>query len=190
MEDIQFQKFLLETAVCSMACDGDIDAREVVELQEIIKYTQYFKDINISEYLVTFFQEIKSESHVLLERYFKNIENANLSYVQELLVLEIILRIIYADERFDENEIRFLKLLRSKLKVHNEIIYHRFGDTPLYTANQLTACSEDKIIPDTGGGVAKVDLVAADLSSIQGILDALQEKELVLKFNGDGADKD
>ncbi len=189
MEDKRFQQFLLETAICSMACDGDIDDREVAELQKLSKHTQYFKDINIAEHLKILLQEIQSESRAYLRRYFKYIETNSLSNIQELLVLEIILRIIYADERLDDNEIRFLKLVRSKLKVHDEIIHHRFGDTPIYTANRITACSADKILPDKTVIADKIELVAADYSSFQSIVDTFIEKEIVLELDGNNTDK-
>ena len=56
------------------------------------------------------------------------LKNEELSPPQSLQILEIILRIIHADNRLDPNEIKFLKIVKSKLKVPNEIFLKRFGD--------------------------------------------------------------
>ena len=40
---------------------------------------------------------------------------------------------INADNKVEENEIKFLNLLRSKLDVENEIIRDRFGNIPYLT---------------------------------------------------------
>ena len=44
-----------------------------------------------------------------------------------MLILEVTLRIINADNIIDENEVRFLNLIRSKLDVADKIISERFG---------------------------------------------------------------
>ncbi len=44
-----------------------------------------------------------------------------------MLVLEVAFRMVNADEKLDENEIKFIRYLRSKLNVHDRIIQDRFG---------------------------------------------------------------
>ena len=88
--------------------------------------------------------------------------------IQELLVLEVALRIVNADERIDENEIKFVNFLRSKLKLHDEIIIDRFGELDIlytneYSKNIITGKTEKEFtknvkLPEIA------DLVEVDLS--------------------------
>lgn len=83
-----------------MACDGHIDKQEVEEIKKMNKNTTYFGDIDLSE-----------ELDILLRNLAKHGKKVVNDLFQELLLLEVALRIIHADEKNDENEIKFLKLL-------------------------------------------------------------------------------
>jgi len=52
--------------------------------------------------------------------------------------LEVALRIINADEKHDENELKFIQLLRAKLKVHDETINDRFGEIDILYTNEYS----------------------------------------------------
>jgi len=133
MEQKEFQKLLLETVICSIACDGDIDDREIAELHKMINHAQYFKGLEVNDFLDEMIKSVKSDGRTFLGDYFKQLKETKLSPMQELLVLEVVLRIIQADERLDDNEIAFLKIVRSNFAVHNEIIHQRFGNVPYLT---------------------------------------------------------
>jgi len=67
--------------------------------------------------------------------------------------LEIALRIISADDDIDDNEVKFVKLIRSKLKVPNEIIKDRFGVIEYlmnkdYETNIKTKITENNFISE------------------------------------------
>jgi uncharacterized tellurite resistance protein B-like protein len=136
MEQNEFQKLLLKTAVCSIACDGDIDEREIAELRKMVDRTQYFNEIKVGNLLDEMILDIKADGRLFFEDFTKTIEKADLSLMQELLVIEVILRIFYADERIDDNEITLFKVVRSKFKIHNEIIHQRFGDISFFPMNK------------------------------------------------------
>ena len=133
MEQNDFQKLLMETVICSIACDGDIDDREIAELHNIIDNAQYFKGIESVGFTRQMIHEVRSDGLGFVGNYFKHLEKIELSSGQELLLLEIIIRIIQADERIDENEVAFLKHVRSKLRIYDEIIQQRFGEIPYLT---------------------------------------------------------
>ena len=61
-----------------------------------------------------------------------------LNPIQELLVLEVALRIINADNKHDENEVKFINFLRSKLKLHDETINDRFGKLDILYTNEYS----------------------------------------------------
>lgn len=130
MDTIEFRKILFKTAFCVMACDGHIDDREVEEMKLIDKNTSYFKDVDLTQELDGLISQVKIEGKKIVKSLLDSLRGSDLSIVQELLLLEVALRMIYADEKVEESEVKFLNLLRSKLEVANEIIRDRFGAIP------------------------------------------------------------
>jgi len=110
-----------------MACDGHLDEREIAEIRSMNKLSSYFKGIDLSVELEDLLKELKVKGKQIVDDLFESLIKYDLSIVQELLVLEIAFRIQNADEILHENEIRFIKVLRSKLKLQDQIIKDRFG---------------------------------------------------------------
>jgi len=131
MDAIEFKKLLFKTAFCCIACDGHIDDREVAEMKYLDKNTSYFGDTDLSQELDALIEDLKSKGKHIVFELFEQIKNSDISFVQELLLLEITFRLIHSDKKIDENEVKFLKLLRTYLKVYDEIIIDRFGSVEL-----------------------------------------------------------
>ncbi len=127
MEKDEFKKVLFKVAFCSMVCDGYIDDSEIKELHYMDQNTTYFSAIDLSSELDELIQEFNKIGIRVIEELLTYFRNTKLNTIQELLVLEVALRIINADGRHDENEVRFINLLRSKLELHDEAIRDRFG---------------------------------------------------------------
>ena len=125
-----FKKILFKTAFCSMACDGKIDDLEIKEMKLIDKNTSYFSKIDLSKELDELIKKINTDGKKVITELFETLRKVNLNIVQELLILEVALRIVGADNRHEKNEIKFIKLLRAKLDVNTEIIIDRFGKIP------------------------------------------------------------
>lgn len=115
MEQRDLQMLLLKTAVCTIACDGEIHEKEIAEMNSLVSQAIYFKDFNGQERLIEMLEAVKKSGKDFFHEYLGNFKSSELSVVQELLVLEVILRIVYADERFDANEEMFLRLVRTHL---------------------------------------------------------------------------
>lgn len=145
MDKNKFKKILFKVAFCTMACDGDIDQKEINELRIMDKNTSYFAEIDLSEELKQLANDFKNKGTKVIEELFVNLRETKLNPIQELLILEVALRIIYADERIDENEVKFVNFLRSKLELHDETINDRFGELDiLYTNEYLRNIVEGK----------------------------------------------
>jgi hypothetical protein len=138
MDNIEFKRLLFKVAFCSMACDGHIDDREVSEMRAIDRNTSYFDAIDLSDELSDLLEELHSKGVKLIEELFDALRAHDLNPIQELLVLEVALRIVSSDEKHDENELRFVQLLRSKLKLHDRLIHDRFGELDLLHVSQYT----------------------------------------------------
>lgn len=126
-----FGELLFKTAFCFMACDGHIDDREIEEIQKLTRETKYFRGVDVSAELVRLVDRVKSEGRQIFKNFIDEVAAGDLDVVQELLLLEVALRVVYIDLRIDGNEIRFLRLLRSKLSVPTEVIVQRFGTVDL-----------------------------------------------------------
>lgn len=123
----ELQRLLFRTAFCVMACDGHIDDKEVKEIKAMNKSSQYFMGIDLNDELQELLSILKEKGKFIVDELFEIISQKDLSIVQELLVLEVAFRMVNADEKLDENEIKFICYLRSKLSVHDQIIQDRFG---------------------------------------------------------------
>ena len=134
MQTEDFKKLLFKTAFCVMACDGNIDESEIEEMKKIDSRTTYFNDIDLSIELDNLISDLKNKNVKIVKNLFDSLRENTLSISQELLILEVTLRIINADNVIDENEVRFLNLIRSKLDVADKIISERFGKI-LYLKN-------------------------------------------------------
>jgi hypothetical protein len=153
MDKVLLKKMLFKVAFCALAADGKVDDREIKEMQVMDKNTSYFADIDLSEELNNLINGFEIKGKKIIEELFNELHNSELTTIQELLVLEIALRIISSDNEIDANEVKYIKLLRSKLKVHDEIIKERFGVIEYlmnkdYETNIKTNASENDFITD------------------------------------------
>jgi len=128
MDKIKFKEVLMNIAVCAIACDGDIDDREIEALKKIEKETPYFSGVDLSNKLDKSLNQCLRDIEKFKENIFKKLKKIDLNIVQELMILEISLRIISADEIELEVEKDFIKDLRKYLKIEDFLIYERFGD--------------------------------------------------------------
>ena len=135
MEKNEFKKLLFKVAFCSMACDGHIDEREIDEMKMMDKNTSFFHDIDLSEELSELVSELGGKGVQIINDLFKTLKDNILNPIQELIILEVALRIINADQKHDENEIKFIRFLRANLKLHDNEIVDRFGEIDILHTN-------------------------------------------------------
>ena len=84
-----------------MACDGHIDDLEIQEMKIIDKNTSYFKDVDLSNELEHLVAQVKTEGTKIVKSLLKSLRETKLSMVQELLLLEVALRMINADNKVE-----------------------------------------------------------------------------------------
>lgn len=156
MEQNEFKKLLYDVACLAVTCDGYIDDKEIRELKFIDKSTSYFKDINLSRKLKLFTENFQENSEETINKVYDQINKAVLNPVEEMLILEIALRLIYSDTKIDKKEITYIQSLKSLLTIDDEMIVARFGaiDFLLHTNENIfpkdkpkakSIKSEDKI---------------------------------------------
>ena len=153
MENTNFKKMLFDIACSAVACDGHIDEREIKELQRIEKSTAYFRDINLSRKLEIFVERFQKNPDSTIEEILNKLKASILNPVEEMLILEIVLRLIYADVKIDEKEITFLQSIRSRLSIDDELVTERFGEIEFLISKHenvsTIADNEKKYISDS-----------------------------------------
>lgn len=122
MEVLNFDKLLLKTAFSCMACDGYIDKREIKLIKKLHKENKTFGEIDIKSELDNLLLAINKDGHLFLKSYFNELTTSELSEANELKIVKVAIDTIKADEKVQYSEIKFFKVIRSKLKIGNELI--------------------------------------------------------------------
>ena len=105
-----------------MACDGDIDKRELLLIKQLHQDTKVFGLIDIDQELEKLLCEINQDGYGFLKGYFDDLSSSQLSEQDELKLIELAVGIIEADDKVEYGEIKFFKVIRSNLKINNESI--------------------------------------------------------------------
>ncbi|MCK0125747.1 hypothetical protein MWU76_15255 [Gelidibacter sp. F2691] len=155
METISFNKLLLKTAFSCMACDGDIDKSEVKLIKQLQSENKTFGEIDINSELNILLNEINQDGQEFLRGYFEELETFELTEDNELKLIEVAIETIKADEKVEYSEIKFFKVIRSKLKIENSKILDKHPDFESYL--------EEDIISDTYLSRLQEDFFASQL---------------------------
>ncbi|MBQ4915292.1 hypothetical protein J8L85_12640 [Maribacter sp. MMG018] len=137
METLHFNKLLLKTAFSCMACDGDIDKREVKLIKQLQKERKTFGEIDINTELDTLLIAINKDGHQFMRDYFDELTTSELTEADELNLIEVAIDTIKADEKVEYSEIKFFKVIRSKLKIDNEAILKKYPDFEDYLEQDI-----------------------------------------------------
>ena len=132
METELFEKLLVKTAFSCMVCDGEIDKKEMDLIKSIFKDFTFAQNANVEEIINQFVKEINVKGADFLLSYFKEIKVANLNEQEELKLIDYALKMIYSDFEVKYSEIKFFKIIRSKLKVSNETIIASFPSNEIF----------------------------------------------------------
>jgi len=120
MAQLAFNELLLQTAFSCMASDGDIDQSEVKRIKALEQDKKLFGFENIENELNRLVQEINKKGHAFLREYLHQLSQASLTEEQEIEIVRTSVKIIKADNDEKYSEIKFFKIIRSKLSVSDE----------------------------------------------------------------------
>jgi len=136
-----FNQLLLKTAFSCMACDGSIDKREVKLLKKMSNEKQEFGDIDINAQLDTLLLSINKDGHQFLKDYFSELTSIELSEDEELKIVEVAIDTIKADEKVEYSEVKFFKVIRSKLTIADEKVLKQHPDFEEYLEQDIISDS-------------------------------------------------
>jgi uncharacterized tellurite resistance protein B-like protein len=141
MKEQIFNELLLKTAFSCMACDGSIDKREVKLLKKMSNEKQEFGDIDINTQLDTLLLSINKDGHQFLKDYFSELTSIELSEDEELKIVEVAIDTIKADEKVEYSEVKFFKVIRSKLTISDEKVLKQHPDFEEYLEQDIISDS-------------------------------------------------
>ncbi|MTI22692.1 hypothetical protein E1176_16790 [Fulvivirga sp. RKSG066] len=127
MEKNEFSDLLLLTAFSVMACDGDIDPKEVTLISDLEKKESLFNIENLEVRLNQLVEEINKNGHIFLRNYFKKLKQAELTHDQESKLVAVTIKMIEADEIVQYTELRFFKIIHSYLVITGDEILEDFS---------------------------------------------------------------
>lgn len=126
MKNKEFKKILLKAAFSVMACDGEIHQDEVTEIKKMIKETLYFDGLNYEEELNQSLKELKSKGGQAIEDFFTIVEEAKLNNRQELQLIEVLVKVVEADNKVEESELHFLHKIKNSINLKEEELIIKF----------------------------------------------------------------
>jgi len=126
MKNSDFKTFLFKSAVMAMACDGNIAEEEINEIKNIVAKEIYFMEFDFEEPLKSNIEHIKVNGKNAVNQYLKEIVINDLNEHQEILLVEVLLRMIEADAKVEESELQFLQMVKSKLKIDEQTLIVKF----------------------------------------------------------------
>jgi uncharacterized tellurite resistance protein B-like protein len=141
METLHFNKLLLKTAFSCMACDGDIDKREIQLIKKLHQQYSTFGEIDIEDEIEKLLVAINKDGHQFLKNYFNELTCTELTEANELKLIEVAIETIKADDKVEYSEIKFFKVIRSKLKIDNESILEKHPDFEDYLEQDIISDS-------------------------------------------------
>lgn len=137
MKKINFKNLLLKTAFACMACDGDIDKREVKLIKKLHKEKKTFGEIDFNSDMDNLLIAINKDGHQFLKDYFNELTSSSLTQANELKLVEVAIDTIKADDKVEYSEIKFFKVIRSKLKITNQTILDKHPDFEDYLEQDI-----------------------------------------------------
>ncbi len=116
MKNVEFRKILFKGAFSVMACDGEVAESEVAEMKEMLINSPYFDSLDHETELKLAFADLKLNGTKSIQMFFQTLENSDLSERQELQMVEVLIRMVQADNKVDDNELIFMHNIKSRLK--------------------------------------------------------------------------
>ena len=122
MNTSEFRRLLLSSAFHAMACDGEVHEKEVREIHELSKGSSYFAELDLDLELKRLSDDLKESTRNSFRNYFGELRDSHLETLEQFQLVEVVLRVVYADKRIDENERLFMRKIISTMGVLPEML--------------------------------------------------------------------
>ena len=110
-----------------MTCDGELHQDELDSIRTLSEKSRIFADLDLNTELKRLSDELQQSTRASFRKFFSEVKVASLELSEQMQVMEVVIRVIYADGRIDENEVMYLKKIISILGTPLELLEQRFG---------------------------------------------------------------
>ncbi len=133
---MNYNDLLLKTVFSCMACDGSIASEEIELVRNFAQEQEEFQGMDVESVINGLISQINVSGSAFLSSFLNEINEACLSEEESLLIVEMAIKTIEADNNIEYSEVKFFKKLRKELKISDEKILERMPD------------KEDYLLPD------------------------------------------
>jgi uncharacterized tellurite resistance protein B-like protein len=117
MDKQVFEALLLKSIFACMACDQQIDAKEMAHIRQQAKEKGLFGGLDLEMELKRLESELNEQGYGFFRSFFAELSGAGLDREQELRLLDASVDMVEANEEIEYAEVKFVKLIRAELKV-------------------------------------------------------------------------
>ncbi len=132
MQKLPFERVLLKTAFCIMACDGKIDDSEIQVIRKLCLESQALADIKFDIEFPLLISKLRTNMSEFIENYMFSLENNEFVEQQQFEVLQFAYETILADQDLHYSEIKLFKKIRSHLKISDDEIIQKYPELEGY----------------------------------------------------------
>ena len=150
------KELYLKTIFCCIACDGDIANEEVELIRNMASTSNTFDDLEVEELLNEWIAEINENGARFLQSYLSDLGEAKLSNQEQLMIADLAIQSIEADNRIEYSEVKFFKKIRSRLSIGDEAILKEHPDKEDLLLPEIQ--TNDKLDWDTDTHFSKISL--------------------------------
>lgn len=122
----KFQETLLKGAVLAMGCDGDIAPSEEELINQMLEEEVFFLGFKYQDLLKEFTQDLKQRGKEAINDFISSLGTSKFKEAQELIMIDVLLRVINADDLIEDSEVKFLQMVKSQLTVSEEELITKF----------------------------------------------------------------
>jgi uncharacterized tellurite resistance protein B-like protein len=109
-----------------MAADGEIHEKEITELKSFVSESAYFLDFDFEPALKENLSSVRSHGKDSINGLLKDLTLFDLNKHQQLILVEVLFRIMDADHKIEENEIVLFQKIKTKLNIPDEELILKF----------------------------------------------------------------
>ena len=125
MKNKDFKDFLFKSAVMAVSCDSENADIEIIE-KKMVANEIYFRGYDYEEPLQNNIDHIKANGKNGINQYLQEIVSSDLNEHQEIVSIEVLLRMIESDNDIQHFELKFLQMAKAKLKIDEQTLIVKF----------------------------------------------------------------
>lgn len=148
--DNSFENILFLTSFCCMACDGDIAAEELDQLNSFSKKEKFFNTININDEFNRCLTILNEFGDDFIRSYFQAIETIDFTEKEKFCIIDVAVKTILADNKVEYSEIKFFRSIVSSLNIEKDLILENVSNIEDYWLEEdLSSGSDYKYFDNT-----------------------------------------